>query len=104
MPQLAREAHRRWGERVVVGEFQLGREEAALEWRALWAHYERLPHEEVVLADGACRDAIRRVVCQVLVFLEEALAGYGCVCHFLVLLLAGVRQVGCGYAAASDPD
>ena len=77
MPHLAQELHRGRGQGVVLGEAQLGGEDAALEGRALGALDQRLPVEQVVLGDGARRDALGRVVGQRAVLLEEAAVGGG---------------------------
>jgi len=53
VPHFAEEAHAGRRERVVLGELQLGGEDAALEGRALRALDERFPGEQVVFGDGA---------------------------------------------------
>ena len=75
MPDLAQELHGWRGERVVFGEAQLGGEDAAFEGGALGALDQGFPVEEVVLRDGAGRDAFWGVVGQGAVFLEEAPVG-----------------------------
>ena len=76
MPHLARKPHRRRRKRIVFREFELGREDAALERRAFGALYQGFPKEQVVFGDRPSGDAIWRVVGEVLVFLEKALGGY----------------------------
>lgn len=73
MPHVADKFHRGWGERVVLGELELGGEEAAFKGRLFGALDERFPDEHVVFGDGAGGDALGRVVGEVLVLLEEAL-------------------------------
>ena len=72
MPDVHEELHARGRQRVVLWELQLGGEDAALERRVLGPLDEALPVEEVVLGDGAGGDAVRGVVGQGAVFLEEA--------------------------------
>lgn len=62
--------HRRWTERVVLGELQLGGENAALERRAFGALDQRFPVEHVILGDGAGGDAVGGVGGEVFVFVE----------------------------------
>lgn len=75
MPDVGEELHRRRRQRVVLGELELGGEDAALERRALGALDEAFPVQEVVLGDGAGRDALGRVVGERAVLLEEAAVG-----------------------------
>ena len=75
MPDLAEELHCRRGERVVLGEAQLGGEDAALKGRALGALDQGLPAQEVVFGDGAGGDALGWVVGEGAVLLEEAPVG-----------------------------
>lgn len=78
--------HMRRAQRIVLGELELGGENAALERGALGALDERLPLEHVVLGDGAGGDAIWRVCREVLVLVEQAFLrdrghgglGWGC--------------------------
>lgn len=75
VPDVGEELHRRRRQRVVLGELELGGEDAALERRALGALDEAFPVQEVVLGDGAGRDALGRVVGERAVLLEEAAVG-----------------------------
>lgn len=77
VPHVGEELHGRRRERVVLGEFQLGGEDAAFKGRALGALDEAFPVEEVVLGDGAGGDALGGAVCEGAVFLEEAPVGGG---------------------------
>lgn len=77
MPHVGEELHRRRRERVVLGELELGGEDAALKGRALGALDEALPAQQVVLGDGAGGDALGGVVGEGAVFLEEAAVGGG---------------------------
>lgn len=77
VPHVGEELHGRRRERVVLGEFQLGGEDAAFKGRALGALDEAFPVEEVVLGDGAGGDALGGAVCESAVFLEEAPVGGG---------------------------
>lgn len=77
MPDLPQELHGRRRQRVVLGEAQLGREDAALERRALGALDQRLPVQQVVLRHGTRRDALGRVVSQRPVFLQQPAVGGG---------------------------
>lgn len=71
------ELHGGRGERVVLGELELGGEDAALEGCALRSLDEALPVEEIVLGDGAGGDTLGRVVGEGAVLLEEAPVGGG---------------------------
>lgn len=75
MPHVGQKLHRRRRQRVVLWEFQLGREDAALKGRSFGALDETFPVEEVVFRDRAGGDAFGRVVCEGAVFLEEAPVG-----------------------------
>lgn len=75
VPNLAEELHGGRGEGVVVGELELGGEDAALEGGALGPLDQRLPVEQVVFRHGACRDAVRWVVGEHPVLLEEPTVG-----------------------------
>ena len=77
MPYITQEFHGRWHERIVLGELELGGENAAFEGSVLWSFDQCLPDVHVVFADGTSGDAIRWVVGEVFVFLEEAFACYG---------------------------
>lgn len=77
MPDVALELHGRRHKRVVLGELELGREDAALIWCSFGSLDHGFPQEEVIFVDGAGGDALWRVGCEVLVLLEEALGGYG---------------------------
>lgn len=76
MPDVALELHGRWHERVVLGKFELCREDAALVWCSFGTLDHGFPEEEVILVDGACGDALGRVGGKVLVLLEETLRCY----------------------------
>lgn len=80
MPHLARKPHCRRRKWIIFWELELGGEDTALKGRAFGALYQGFPEEEVVFGDRPGCDAVRRVVGEVLVFLEEALRGY-CGCH-----------------------
>ena len=75
MPHLPQKLHRRWRERVIFGEAQLGGEDAAFVGCAVGALDQGFPEEEVVFGDGTGGDAVRGVGGEVLVFGEEA---FGC--------------------------
>lgn len=77
MPDVGEEAHRGRGERVVLGEFELGREDAALEGGALGPLDEALPVQHVVLGDGPGGDALGGVVGEGAVLLEQPALGGG---------------------------
>lgn len=84
MPQLACEAHTRRRERVVFGKLELGGEDSTFKRRAVGALYQGFPVEHVVFGAWAGGDAVWRVVCKVLVFLEEAFRGDGR-CHCVLM-------------------
>lgn len=71
MPDLPQELHGGRRERVVLGELELGREDAAFERRALRSLDQGLPVQQVVLADGAGGDAVGRVVGEGAVLLQK---------------------------------
>ncbi len=73
MPHITRELHRRRSQWIIFWEFQLRWEHATFERRATGALDQGLPDEDVVFGDGAGSYAVRRVVGQVFVFLEETL-------------------------------
>lgn len=89
MPHLPQEPHRGRVQRVVLGELQLGREDAALKGRAVGPLDQGFPEEDVVFGDGAGGDAVGRGGRQELVFVEEA-AGCDCGRH------VGFGALGCG--------
>lgn len=72
VPDLADESHRRWCQRVIFRELELGRENTAFKWRALRPLDQRLPVQEVVFGDRPSCDAFGWVVGQGAIFLEEA--------------------------------
>jgi hypothetical protein len=74
---LAQELHAGRRQRVVLGELELGREDAALKGRTLGALDQGLPVQQVVLGDGAGRDAVGRIVGQRAVLLEQPAVGGG---------------------------
>jgi len=76
VPDVALKLHGRRHERVIFGEFELGREDTAFVWCSFRALDHGLPEEEVILVDWACCDALRWVGCEVLVLLEETFRGY----------------------------
>lgn len=59
MPYLPHKPHRRRAQRVVFGELELRREDAAFVGSALWALDQCFPDEDVVFADGAGGYAVR---------------------------------------------
>jgi hypothetical protein len=71
MPQVTRELHRRWHERIVSRELQLGGKHAALEWSPLRPLDQSFPEEEVILVDGSGCDALGGVLAESFVLLEE---------------------------------
>lgn len=75
MPHIRQELHRRRSERIVLGELELGGEDAPLKGRVLGALDQTLPVEEVVLGDGAGGDAVGGVVGEGAVLLEEPAVG-----------------------------
>lgn len=77
MPDVAEEPHAGRVERVVLGELELGGEDAALEGSAVGALDEGFPEEDVVLGDGARGDAVGRGGGQGAVLVEEAAGGEG---------------------------
>jgi len=77
MPHLTRKPHGRWGQRIVLGELELGEKYAAFKWRALRALYQRLPYEHVIFSYRACGDAFGWVGGEATVFFEETLRGGG---------------------------
>ena len=66
------EFHRRRIERIVLGELELGSENATLERRLLGALDERLPVKQVIFRHRACCDAFGGVGREVAVFVEES--------------------------------
>lgn len=80
MPHLAQKPHRRWIERVILGELQFGGEDAAFKGGAVRALDEGFPEEDVVFGDGAGGDAVGRGGGEEFVFVEEAAGGDGG-CH-----------------------
>lgn len=62
MPNLPQELHGWWRKGVILGELQLGREDAAFEGGAFGTLDQGLPMEEVVFGYGAGGDALWRVV------------------------------------------
>ena len=88
MPDLAQEAHRGRVQRVVLGEVELGGEDAAFEGGAVRSLDQGFPEEDVVFGDGAGGDAVGRGGGEEFVFVEEA-AGCYRGCHD-----GGVRRVG----------
>lgn len=93
MPHLPQEAHRRRVQRIILGELQLGREDAAFKGRAVGSLDQGFPEEDVVFGDRAGGDAVRRGGGEELVFVEEA-AGCYCGCHVGVLGVRGRREEG----------
>jgi hypothetical protein len=75
MPHAVHEAHLRRLERVVLGEAQLGLEDAAFEGGALRPLEEGDPDEQVVLVARAGDDALRRVRRERLVLVHEPAEG-----------------------------
>jgi hypothetical protein len=75
VPHAVQEAHLGRLQRVVLGEAQLGLEDAALEGRALGPLKERDPDEEVVLVARTGDDALGRVGGERLVLVHEAAEG-----------------------------
>ena len=77
MPNITRKLHDRRHERVILGELDLGRENASLVRRALGSLDQRFPEEEVIFVERAGGDAFGRVLREVLVLLKEPLGGDG---------------------------
>lgn len=75
MPDLAQELHGWRRERVVLWKAQLGGEDTAFKGGTLGALDQSLPVEQVILGDGAGRDALGRVIGERTVLLEEATVG-----------------------------
>lgn len=67
----AHKLHSRRTQRIVLGELELGGENATLERGTLWALDEGLPLEHVILGDGAGGDAVGGVGGEVFVLVEE---------------------------------
>ncbi len=80
MPHLPQEPHRGRVQRVILGELELGGEDAAFEGRAVGALDQGFPEENVVFGDGTRGDAVRRGGGEEFVFVEEAAGGDGG-CH-----------------------
>ena len=80
MPHLAQKPHTGRIQRIVLGELELGGEDAALKGGAVGALDEGFPEEDVVFGDGAGGDAVRGGRGEELVFVEEP-AGGDCGCH-----------------------
>jgi len=74
---LAEEGHLGWRERVVLGELELGGEDAAFKRGPFRALDEGLPLEEVVFGDRAGGDAVWWIVGQGAVFREQPAVGGG---------------------------
>lgn len=77
MPDIAQKTHGGRHERVVLGELELGGKDAAFVGSVLGPLDQGFPDEEVVFVDRAGGDALRRVLREVFVFLEEAFRRYG---------------------------
>lgn len=75
VPHVGEELHRGRGEGVVFGELELGGEDAAFEGRAFGALDQGLPVQEIIFRDGAGGDAVRGVVREGAVLLEETAVG-----------------------------
>ncbi len=75
MPHLAQEAHRGRVQRVVLGELELGGEDAAFKGGAVGALDQGFPEEDVVFGDGARGDAVGRGRGEEFVLVEEAAGG-----------------------------
>jgi hypothetical protein len=73
VPDIAKELHGWWHERVVLGKLELGGKDATLVRCALRPLDKRLPYEQVVLVHRPGGDAIGRIGGEVLVLLEEPL-------------------------------
>ena len=59
MPDTAPEKlHRRWTQRIILGEFQFGRKHATLERRTLGTLDESFPMVHVIFGDGTSRDPV----------------------------------------------
>ena len=80
MPHLPQKPHARRIQRIVLGEFQLGGEDAAFEGGAVGALDQGFPEEDVVFGDGAGGDAVGWGGGQGFVFVEETPGGDGG-CH-----------------------
>jgi hypothetical protein len=77
VPNVALELHGRRHERVVLGEFELGGEDAAFVGSSFGALDHGFPEEEVIFVDGTGGDTLWWVGGEVFVLLEESLRGYG---------------------------
>lgn len=86
---FAQELHCRRCQRIVLGELELSREDAAFEGSTLGPLNQRLPLQEVIFAHGAGGDAIRWVVCQGTILLKES--AMCCGCH---VAGAGCKMIG----------
>ena len=75
MPHLPQEPHTRRRKRVIFWKLEFGREDSAFERRAFGTLDEGLPVEEVVFGDGTGGDAVRGIVGEGAVFLEETALG-----------------------------
>ena len=73
MPEITEELHGGRHERVVLGKLEFGGEDTSLVRCAFGALDHGFPDEQVILIDGAGRDAIGRIGGQVFVFLKEPL-------------------------------
>lgn len=73
MPDVAEELHGGRHERVVLGEFELGGEDAAFVGSTLGAFDEGFPDEKIIFGYWAGGDAIWGILGEVLVLLKKAL-------------------------------
>lgn len=78
MPHIGNELHLGRGERIVLGEPELGGEDAAFERCAFGALDQSFPEKHVVFGDGAGGYAFRGVGGEGFVLFEEAFGGAGC--------------------------
>ena len=71
------ELHRRRTKRVILGKLEFGSEDPALERGALGALDQGFPVKHVIFGHRASSDAVRGVLREVLVLVEEAFLGDG---------------------------
>lgn len=94
MPYVAEELHSRWHERVVFGELEFGREDAAFVRSAFGSLDQGFPDEEVVFVHWTGCDAIGRVRSEVFILLEESLRGYRVHCAVIKSLAQLLNDAG----------
>jgi hypothetical protein len=78
MPDLAEKLHLRWTQRIVFWKGEFGWEDASLV-RCLFGSWDvSLPDEHVCIVEGAGEDAFGLRLEDLVGFVAEAFAGYGC--------------------------